>query len=56
MSVGAGQSELATSGGAVTIAVSPEEADAVREAQYAGRVSFALVALVDAMEEEEERG
>ena len=56
VSVGAGQSELATSGGAVTIAVSPEEADAVREAQYAGRVSFALVALVDAMEEEEERG
>ena len=56
VSVGAGQNELATSGGAVTIAVSPEEADAVREAQYAGRVSFALVALVDAMEEEEERG
>ncbi|OUO92118.1 Flp pilus assembly protein CpaB [Gordonibacter sp. An230] len=56
VSAGSGQGELAVSGGSVTIAVSPEEADAVREAQYAGRVSFSLVALADAVGEGGERG
>ena len=35
----------------VTVEVSPEEADAVREAQFAGRVSLVLVAADDAFEE-----
>ena len=51
VSVGDGRDDSAVSPGSVTLSVSPEEADAVREAQYAGGVSFALVSLADAMEE-----
>lgn len=56
MSTGFGQDDLTASSGAVTLSVTPEEADAVREAQFAGTVSFVLVSLADAMTEEEPRG
>ncbi|WP_080802085.1 Flp pilus assembly protein CpaB [Arabiibacter massiliensis] len=56
LSTGFGQDDLAAATGAITLAVSPEEADAVREAQYAGKVSFVLVALADVAAEGESHG
>lgn len=47
IATGSGSDDMA-GGGAVTLAVSPDEANAIREAQFAGRVSFVLLALVDA--------
>lgn len=55
ISTGGGSDDLAGTG-AITLAVSPEEANAVREAQFAGHVSFVLLALVDAPVQEASRG
>lgn len=54
VAAGSGSDDMA--GGAVTLAVLPEEANAIREAQFAGRVSFVLLALVDAPLQEAANG
>lgn len=55
VAVGGGQGDEG-SAGSVTLEVTPDEADAVREAQYAGRVSLVLISAADAVGEEGDRG
>lgn len=56
VAVGGGLGDEGSAGSSVTLEVTPAEADAVREAQYAGRVSLVLISAADAVDEEEERG
>ena len=51
VAVGDDATSVQSGSASVTVEVSPEEADAVREAQFAGRVSLVLVAADDAFEE-----
>lgn len=51
VAVGDDSTGVQSASASVTVEVLPEEADAVREAQYAGRVSLVLVAADDALEE-----
>lgn len=56
LAVGDDASGAQSASASVTVEVLPEEADAVREAQYAGRVSLVLVAATDALDEGEPDG
>lgn len=56
VAVGEGADASEAQYASVTVEVSPSEANAVREAQYAGRVSLILVASNDVLEEGAERG
>lgn len=50
------QGEEGSAASSVTLEVTPGEADAVREAQFAGKVSFVLVSAADAVEGGDDRG
>ncbi len=56
LAVGEGASGEGSGYASVTVEVSPAQADAVREAQFAGRVSLLLVSASDAIEEGDGRG
>lgn len=51
LAVGDDATGVQSGSASVTVEVSPDEADAVREAQFAGRVSLVLIAADDAFEE-----
>ena len=51
MAIGDDAAGVQSGSASVTVEVSPDEADAVREAQFAGRVSLVLVAADDAFGE-----